>query len=99
MNVDIRIARVEVECNWCHQTIDTGAYRLMWSRKSGAFTNKYYYHCEPDCWMEERLYYAPQRHDASPDVGRPRLKLSNEERRERELARKRKWWNENRRTT
>ena len=97
MIVDVRKSRVGLECNCCHQPIEAGTYRLRWSRKQGDFTNKYFYHCEPDCWMEERIWYADQRPVATGDVGRPRMKITNEEREERVRATKRKWWDENRR--
>ena len=97
MNVDIKKSNVELECNWCHKPIPSHTYRLMWTRKNKAgFTNRYYYHCEPDCWMEERVYYADQRYERAAPSGRPKEHLSKEDRRERELARKRDWWNKNR---
>lgn len=95
MNVDIRKSNVELECNWCHKPILPNSYRLLWSRKHGAFTNRYYYHCEPDCWMEERIYYADQRRSEAAEPGRPRTR-TREEKRENDLASKRKWWKENR---
>lgn len=98
MNVDIRKTRQELECNWCHKTIEAGALRLCWARKNGAFTLKYFYHCEPDCWMEERIYYAAERaRREGTSYGRPRLKISDAEREERIKATKRKWWDKNRR--
>ncbi|KKN24420.1 hypothetical protein LCGC14_0894900 [marine sediment metagenome] len=46
--------------------------------------------------MEERVYYADQRYERAAPSGRPKEHLSKEDRRERELARKRDWWNKNR---
>ena len=96
MQVDIRKSCVELVCNWCHKPIMQSEFRLMWVRKNGAFTNKYYYHCEPDCWMEERLWYAEQRHEPVKPMGRPRLSLSKEDRKERVKKQKRDWWKKNR---
>ena len=83
MKVDIKKSNKELVCNWCHKPIREDEFRLLWTRKYKDFTNRYYYHCEPDCWMEERMFYAERRYYAPKSTGRPKLTLSEEERTER----------------